>query len=160
MKKIIQVATVVLIFLVAASGASAQEWSKEQTEVWKVVQDTWKGWSSGDISGVTGNIHEKYQGWSDDSPLPIGKQTMIDWFNSMKDAVSFNYYDIQPARITVLNSAAVVDYYYYFNATWNMGEEKKTEEMKGKIAEFYVKDGGKWLLLGDLMVHEEVEKDD
>jgi hypothetical protein len=148
------------IALLFANVSLAQEWSKEQTEVWKVVQDTWQAWNSKDVAKLAGNVHEKYQGWSDDSPLPVGKQTMIDWFNGMKDAVTFNYFDIQPARITVLNTAAVVDYYYHFNASWKMGDATKTEDMKGKIVEFYVKEGGKWLLLGDMMVHDDVEEDD
>jgi len=32
--------------------------------------------------------------------------------------------------------------------------------VNGKIVGFYVNEGGKWLLLGDMMVHEDGEKDD
>jgi len=160
MEKIFKFLAVSAIVLLFAGATSAQEWTKEQTEVWKVVQDTWKGWESGDITAVAASFHERYQGWSDDSPLPMGKQTMIDWFNSMKDAMSLNHYNIEPARILVLKSSAVVDYYYYFNVTWTMGDKSKSKEVKGKVAEFYVKEGNQWLLLGDMMVHEDDEDDD
>lgn len=159
MKKIMKSSAIALLVMFAALMANAQEWTKEQTEVWKVVQDTWSGWKAGDAAVIAATVHEKYQGWSDDSPLPIGKQTMMEWFNSMKESMMFNYYSIEPARILVLNSTAVVDYYYYFNLTWKMGEEVKTEEVKGKVVEFYVKEGGKWLLLGDMMTHEEEDED-
>jgi len=159
MKTNLKVAVLAVLLVFAASVSMAQEWSKEQTEVWKVVQDSWKGWKAKDVNAVAASVHEKYQGWSDNDPLPIGKQSMIEWFNSMKDAMTFNYYNIEPARIVVLNSTAVVDYYFYFNLTWKMGDKVESEDVKGKVVEFYVKEGGKWLLLGDMMVHEEKDDD-
>lgn len=159
MKKIMQTAVVAILFFFIAGMVSAQEWTKEQTEVWKVVQNTWKGWKNGDATAVAASFHDKYQGWSDDSPIPIGKQSMVDWYNSMKDAISISYYSIEPARITVLKSTAVVDYFYMMNVSWGMGDAKESKEMKGKIVEFYVKEGDKWLLLGDMMVHEDEDDD-
>lgn len=148
------------VFVLSTAGiAHAQEWTKDQTEVWKVVQDTWKSWKTGDVNVMAANFHDKYQGWSDESPLPIGKASMLEWYNSMKDALTVSYYSIEPARITVLKSAAVVDYYCSFNMSWNMGGEKGTEEVKAKIVEFYVKEGDKWLLLGDMMVHDDDDED-
>lgn len=158
MKKM-YVLSMVVAFMLTAGITSAQEWSKEQTEVWKVVQDTWKGWKAGDATAVAASFHEKYQGWSDDSPIPIGKTSMMEWYNSMKDAMTVSYYSIEPARITVLKNSAVVDYFYHMNISWDMGGEKGSKEIKGKIVEFYVNEGGKWLLLGDMMVHEEDEDD-
>jgi Na+-transporting methylmalonyl-CoA/oxaloacetate decarboxylase gamma subunit len=160
MKKILQVLIVAVFVISAASASYAQEWTKDQTEVWKVVQDTWKNWKARDANAVAASIHEKYQGWSDDSPLPTGKQSMMEWFNSMKDAVTFNYYSIEPARILVYKTSAVVDYYFYFNIDWKMGDKSKNEEVKGKVVEFYVNEGGKWLLIGDMMVHEKTGGDD
>jgi hypothetical protein len=153
MKNIKKILVLVLFVTLTVSVTNAQEWNKEQAEVWKVVKDTWAGWKSGDATAVAASFHEKYQGWSDDSPLPMSKQSMMDWYNTMKDAMKISYYDIEPARIVVLKSSAVVDYYYYFNVSWDMGDDKGSKEVKGKIVEFYVKEGDKWLLLGDMMVH-------
>ncbi|MCU0370645.1 MAG: nuclear transport factor 2 family protein [Bacteroidales bacterium] len=149
-----------VLVMFAAGTVNAQEWTKEQTDVWKVVQDSWKGWQNGDATAVFATVHEKYQGWSDDMPLPIGKQSMMDWYNSMKGSMKFNYFNIEPARILVTKSIAVVHYYYYFNVSWTMGGESKTEDVKGKVAEFYVNEGGKWQLIGDMMIHEDSEDDD
>ena len=83
--------TVVTLAMVFIAGITyAQEWTKEQTEVWKTVQNTWKGWETGNATVVFANIHDKYQGWSDDSPIPMGKQSMQDWYNKFKDAMSMN----------------------------------------------------------------------
>lgn len=159
MKKFIQITVVAVFVFMTAGSVLAQEWSKEQSEVWNVVQNTWKGWKAGDATAVAAAFHEKYQGWSDDSPIPVGKQSMMDSYNSMKDVMTVSYYSIEPARIVVLKSAAVVDYFYSLNVSWDMGGEKGSEEMKGKVVEFYVNEGGKWLLLGDMMTHEEGEDD-
>jgi hypothetical protein len=162
MKQLKQLVLLAVLVLAAATGVYAQEWNKEQTEVWKVVQDTWKGWKSGDAAAVSASLHDKYQGWSDDDPLPIGKASMMEWYNTMKDVMKISYYSIEPARITVLKSAAVVDYYCYFNLSWDLGDDKGSKEVKGKVVEFYAKEGDKWLLLGDMMVHggEDDEEDD
>jgi hypothetical protein len=162
MKKKLKVFILVMLIVFTAGTSMAQEWSKEQSEVWKVVQDTWKGWKAGDATAVAASFHEKYQGWSDDMPLPIGKQAIMEWFSGMKDAMTFNHYSIEPTRILVYKTSAVVDYYYYYNVTWTMGDEKETKDVKGKIVEFYVNDGGKWLLLGDMMIHgeDDDEEDD
>lgn len=159
MKKL-YVFAMAVAFVFTAGFSHAQEWNKEQTEVWKVVQDTWKGWQTKDVNLVSAAFHDKYQGWSDDSPLPIGKATSIEWFNTMKDAMSIHFYNIEPARITVLKTSAVVDYYYSFSYSYIQGDKTESEEVEGKIAEFYVNEGGKWLLLGDMMVHGENEDDD
>lgn len=157
MKRILLLLPAMLLFV--ANITVAQEWTKEQNEVWKVVTDTWQGWKTGDVNTLTASLHDKYQGWSDDSPLPMGKSAAIDWFNTMKESVKILYFNIEPARIVALKAAAVVDYYCYFNVVWTEGDKTQSKEVKGKIVEFYVKEGDKWLLLGDMMVHEEVEED-
>ena len=159
MKNLLKIVAIGVFVMFTVNMARAQEWTKEQSEVWKVVQDTWKGWKAGDATAVMASVHEKYQGWSDQSPLPMGKQSMLEWYNSMKETMKISYYNIEPARIVVLKSAAVVDYYGYFNVSWDMGEDKGSKEIKGKFVEFYVKEGDKWLLLGDMMAHEEGEDD-
>ena len=154
-----QIAVMAMVMVFFAGAASAQEWSKEQAEVWQVVENTWKGWADGDAAAVFASIHDKYQGWSDDSPIPMGKKSMEKWVYTMKDGMSMNFYNIEPARITVLKDAAVVDYFYYMNISWKMGDQSGSEETKGKVVEFYVKDGGKWMLLGDMMTHDEEDDD-
>jgi len=47
-----------------------------------------------------------------------------------------------------------------FQVSNTVGEKKAMEESHGKNVEFYVKEGGKWLLLGDLTLFNENEKKD
>jgi hypothetical protein len=152
MKKLYAFAAIALLTLILSTAVRAQEWTKEQTEVWKVVQDEWANWKAGNIDAMAAAIHEKYQGWSSDSPLPVGKTEMIAWYNSMKGQMKVNYLELQPARITVTKTSAVVDYYFSANATYTMGGNTETKDMQGKAVEFYVLESGKWLLLGDMTV--------
>jgi hypothetical protein len=147
-----------LLLGIGTSGAFAQEWTKAQKEVWQVVEDGWMKWTASDIEGYTAILHEKYQGWSNDSPLPITKEMVKKSFNEWMSNSQFGYYELYPARITVTESAAVVDYYFYFKMTYTQGEAKEPQEWYGKNVEFYVKEGGKWLLLGDLTISNKVQE--
>lgn len=150
MKRIYGVIMMVLMAFIASSGAYAQEWNKAQTEVWQVVTNSWNAYQNANIDQVMAVIHPKYQGWDNLTPLPYSKeksrQQISDWFKIKK----LEYYDIEPARITVLDNAAVVDYYYAYSSVNLLGEKKESKERKGITTEFYVKEGGKWLLLGDM----------
>lgn len=154
MKTTFKIAVVAFVAFIATTAAYAQEWTKAQTEVWQVVQDSWTKWKAGDVEGTMAFIHEKYQGWSDDSPLPMTKADVKNWFTEMKDMMKIEFFSLSPARILVLDNTAVVDYYFWYSTTITMAEKKEMKESKGKNAEFYVKEGGKWLLLGDMTVHE------
>ena len=149
MKKMVKM-TLVALFAIMASVGFSQEWSKTQKEVWQVVENSWVKWKSGDFTGMASFIHEKYQGWNQENPLPMTKEEVLNLYNLMKDNYKLNAYLINPARITVTDNAAVVDYYFQYQVTITEGEKKVLKSYHGKNVEFYVKEGGKWLLLGDM----------
>lgn len=142
-----------LVLLMIATTVLAQEWSKEQMEVWKVVKDGWDKWKTGDVNGMGATVSEKYQGWSDQQALPMNKKDVMEWYSSMKDMVNVNRIFLNPARIVVTKDAAVVDYYFHVSGTMTMNGKSENSEFGGKNAEFYVKEDGKWMLLGDMTVH-------
>lgn len=160
MKTTLKYAAIALFALFMTSTAIAQEWTKEQKEVWQTVDNMWSKWKAGDVTAVSAAFHEKYQGWNGEMPLPIGKEKMVAMFSEMKDMMKIDYYSIEPARIVVSGNAAVVDYYFNFSTTSTVGDTKKQEDGNGKNVEFYVKEGGKWLLLGDMSVYDDTEDDD
>ncbi len=152
MNKLVLSAVIAAVVMCIATSALAQEWTKEQTELWKVVEDSWVKWKEGDLDGMAAYFHEKYQGWSSDAPLPIGKTEIFKWYKEMKEFMKVDYISAEPARIVITKNAGVVDYYFSVNATYTRGEAKSSEVLKGKNAEFYVREDGKWLLLGDMTV--------
>jgi hypothetical protein len=158
MKTLLKYAVVAFVVFIATSTAFAQEWTKAQKEVWQVVEDSWTKWKAGDLEGSLACLHDKYQGWSDDVPLPMTKEMVIQWSKEMKNIMKMDHFTLNPARIAVTENAAVVDYYYWYEGTYTLGEKKEMKESQGKNAEFYIKEGGKWLLLGDMTTHEKAVK--
>ncbi|MBP6978992.1 MAG: hypothetical protein PHD61_06350 [Bacteroidales bacterium] len=154
MKTLIRFAIITLTVLTSAS-LFAQEWTKEQSEVWKVIENNWKNLKAGNVDPSVLVFHEKYQGWSSSLQLPINKDQAIAMFQPLKDAWKMQDYFINPARIAVVSNAAVVHYYFQFNLSMGAGEDSKMVHHQGKYTEFYVKENGKWMCLGDMTVYEE-----
>jgi hypothetical protein len=138
----------------ATTSAFSQEWTKAQLEVWQVIENEWNAYKAGDVTALAAVIHPKYQGWDGESPLPYTKVKTVQQVGDILLVRKLNFMDIEPARITVTDNAAVVDYYYNFTFI-NAGDEtKKVVERKGRAVEFYVKEKGSWLLLGDMGVEQ------
>lgn len=141
--------TFVMIAFLGVSTMNAQEWTKEQNEVWQVVENMWAKWQAKDYDASFANVHENYQGWNNEIPLPSSK---TKWLNEMKGYaanMSKENFSIERARIVVEGDAAVVDYYFSFSFVYTEGEMKKMISYQGKNAEFYINEKGKWMLLGD-----------
>lgn len=154
MKTVLNYAAIVtfLFAFLGTSTISAQEWTKDQKELWKTIENAWAKWQEGDLDAVFENIHEKYLGWNQDDPLPTSK---AKWFKSAKimmEHAKLAYYDIEPARILVYNDVAVVHYYYEQKIEYTKEGETTHHSYKGKNAEFCIKEGGKWMLIGDMSV--------
>ena len=140
---------VTMIAFLGASTLNAQEWSKEQKEVWQDVEDMWTFWKAGDLDAAFANVHADYLGWNNSSPMPMSYTKWVDGTKESKDLYSKRNFDIEPARILVHGDAAVVHYYFEFSYLYNDGEESYKGGYEGKWSAFFVKEGGKWMLLGD-----------
>ena len=151
MKNLLKFQLIVLVILFATTNVIAQEWTKEQLELWQIVEDGWKHFQTGDIDGLAALTHEKYQGWNDQQPLPINKEMMIKFYKRSIDlGDKVDYFFLNPARIVITKNAAVVDYYFNFKGTIVKENENEEYSVNGQNVEFYVKEDGKWLLLGDM----------
>jgi hypothetical protein len=157
MKTSLRLAAVALTVFIATTNAFTQEWTKAQNEVWQIVEDGWTKWKTGDLASMEAYLHEKYQGWNDQIPLPITKQQVKQSNLEMKDIMKLDHFSLNPARIVITENAAVVDYYYMYEGTYTRGEKKELMEVHGQNVEFYIKEGGKWLLLGDMTTVKEKE---
>ncbi|MFO7615818.1 MAG: nuclear transport factor 2 family protein [Bacteroidales bacterium] len=153
MKTSMKMAVLAMVTLIATAGAFAQEWTKAQKEVWQVCETAWKDYQNQNWDGVAAYMHPNYQGWDDQSPLPYSKEKAMQMIKERFTTVKLTSYDIEPARIVVLKDAALIDYYYSYTIVSMQGDKKEFKELKGMFVEFYVKEGGKWLCLGDMTTH-------
>jgi hypothetical protein len=154
MKKLFAFTVGVIVLLFMATETFAQEWTKDQTDVWKVVQDSWSKWKAGDIDGMAALFHNQYQGWDSEIPLPLDKTEVIAMYKELKTQENIESYSINPARIVITKTSAVVDYYFNFTMITTGKEKQEKTSVKGKNVEFYIKEDGKWLLLGDMTVEQ------
>jgi len=145
MKRLFMSLTMLVVFLFTSS-LFAQEWNKDQLALWNGVEDAWNKWIEKDIDGSLATFHSKYKGWSSDQPVPVDKARIEKWWKSMKEA-KIGYLDLIPVSISIVGDAAVVHYYYSFYMTW--GEAKEGKERSGRNTEFFIKENGNWMLLGD-----------
>jgi hypothetical protein len=150
-------------FIIVVFGSSvifSQEWTREQEEVWSVVEKSWSAWRSGNAMETLSSIHENYQGWSSDQPLPIDKNQISTMYEWMAANSKIEYFMLNPARIAIVKDVAVVHYYFTFSSKYTENDETESETMSGKNTETYIKEDGKWLLLGDMTIFEEEVDDD
>ena len=157
MKKIVNytLAATLTLVLLGATSLNGQSWSKEQKAVWEEVEKGWEGYVSGDVEKAFSGVHEMYLGWNAEEPLPVSKESWMKEYNMWNEYITFEYYDLKPARIVVVDESAIVYYYFEFIMDFDKDGKKKTREMKGRNVEFYIKDGGKWMLLGDMTNYKE-----
>jgi hypothetical protein len=138
----------------ATTSAFSQEWTKAQQEMWQVVENIWNSYKTGDLAAYNASLHPKYQGWDNQTPLPYSKIKVMQQLGEMMPSIKFEVIDIEPARIVVTENAAVVDYYYNYTYTRTQGDKKDPVTRKGMAVEFYVKEKGAWLLLGDMGIQQ------
>ncbi len=150
MKTSVRITAILLMAFSASSVVLSQEWSKAQTEVWQICENSWKNWKAGNFDAIAAVTHPKYQGWDDQTPLPYTREKVIGQFKEWKEKTSLQSYDIEPARIVVTDNAAVIDYYYSYSMTVTQDDKKENISHKGMYVEFYVKEKGVWLLLADM----------
>lgn len=155
MKKSFKGIILALLMAFTVSSSYAQEWTKEQMEVWNAVESIWQAWSTGDADTLAFFLHDKYQSWSNTMPLPSTKEAAVNYLRYGKEYYDMQGYYNQPARITVLGNAAVVNYYFQAFEAVSDGGDKIPRKRTGKCVDFFVKEGDKWLLIGDMEVNEE-----
>jgi len=136
---------VLFLFLFLTGLSAAQQWSKEQQEVWAVVQKYWEI-NESDPLAFLDYFDESYLGWSYNNEAPATKNDAVKTFTywSKKGKSKLNI--LTPARIWVSGNYAYVHYYYTEITERNDGTPN-TE--KGRWTDILMKKDGKWMLVGD-----------
>jgi ketosteroid isomerase-like protein len=132
--------------MLSSSFLQAQEWSAAQKEVWKNVEAYWALDAAGNLDGFMSYFHENYMGWDINEPLPGDKATVKKFIEHEYKTQKTILYNIKPVAINVIGNVAIVDYYYTRIAKDAEGKEKSRS---GRWADIVMKQGDKWVLIGD-----------
>lgn len=127
--------------------AKGLKFSSEQKEVWQAVESFWKYPNEENIEAFKASIHDDYIGWNTKLVVPINKKDFISYFPYYKS----KSYSIKPVQVAVSGNNAVVSY----ASDVDYGPVK----YHGKHVDFYIKENGKWLLLGDNCCVEQIKEE-
>ena len=100
MKRFIVFFAVAVLFFPAA-GLYAQEWSPEQLDVWKSVNQYWELYASGDVEGFLAYMHKDFVGWPPGSNYPQNRESRVKFIKFSAPKTSVLVYTIAPAAIAV-----------------------------------------------------------
>ena len=137
---------VLCITLLCSAQLFGQEWSEEQKEVWKNVETYLDLRVKGDLEGFMDYIHDDYSGWSIHDPLPGNKASARKFLTHIFEVKKILVQDLQPVAIKVHSDVAIVHYYYSRILTDVEGKEKS---VNGRWTDILMKQGDKWVMIGD-----------
>ena len=136
----------VSVLLLAAAPLAAGEWSAAEKEAWGNVEAYWQLWAKGDVDGFLGYMSDDYVGWSNDAPLPSGKESSRKWMSFWASSNTILVYEITPVAVRVHGDFAVAHYYYSYAYRDGEGQVK---DAQGRWTDILVKSGDRWVLLAD-----------
>jgi hypothetical protein len=125
----------------AAAAASAQTWSAEQQEIWKLEEKQWQMAKDKDMSWIETMVHPSLSYWGTDSPVPQTKASLARWNRYENTTATVLEQELFPLSITVTGNIAVVNYRYQIARE---SYKKERETVHGRYMDVLVKDGGRW----------------
>ena len=135
-------AGLLVLSLVAIAGvASAQTWSADQQEIWRVEEQQWKMSKDKDLTWIDKLVHANISAWEVGRPAPQNKASLTRWARFSDASSTILEQEIFPISITVTGNVAVAQYTYM---VVRENYKKDREASTGRWTDIFVKDGGRW----------------
>jgi hypothetical protein len=133
-----------LVLVAFATTASAQTWSAEQQEVWKLEELQWKMAMEKDASWIEKMVHPNISYWGTEQPAPQNKASLVRWDRYRNSSSTVLEQEIFPIAITITGNVAVVQY-RYMAASENYKKDRET--VTGRYTDVLIKEGGRWMFI-------------
>ncbi len=140
------VAVTFCLTLLTSVQLLGQEWSEKQKEVWKNVETYWDLDAKRDLEGFMSYFHSDYSGWFNLDALPNSKATVRKFVSHDFQTTQILVQEIKPVAIKIHGNIAIVHYYYSRVVKDAEGKEKNRN---GRWTDILMKEGDKWVLIGD-----------
>jgi hypothetical protein len=124
-----------------AGAASAQTWTAEQQEVWKVEEQQWKMAAAKDLSWIDTMLHPSVSYWDSGMAMPGSVSSLRRWNRYQNESGAVLEQELFPISITITGNLAVVHYYYQV-AREDLKKERTM--VTGRYTDVLLKEGGKW----------------
>jgi len=144
MRKLLALAAFSVGLLAFAGSVSAQSWSAEQQEIWKVEEQQWKMAAAKDLSWMDTMVHPSMRYWETGDPMPRDRASLKRWGRYSNENGTVLEQEIFPISATITGNVAVVQYHYMI-ARENLKKERET--VTGHYTDVLIKENGKWLFL-------------
>jgi hypothetical protein len=132
------------VVLTWATAASAQTWTPEQQELWKLEEKQWQMAKDKDLTWIETMVHPNLSYWSNESPVPQTRTSLSRWNRYDNTNATVLEQELFPHSITITGNVAVVNYHYQI-ARESLKKERET--VRGRYMDVFVKDGGRWLFI-------------
>lgn len=144
MKNLLRLGAVVACLFAVSANAQQPSWSDAQTEVWKLVEQSWVDDAAENGKWPGDYVHDKYVTWGDGTAAPRGKDSAITWNRFGDKSSQTLIYEITPEAIVVVKDTAVVHYNVQMVTENHKGDRSSSV---GRITEVLVRDGRNWKFL-------------
>ncbi len=142
--RIVSMAAISLALCAFAAAASADAWSADQQDVWKLEAQQWKMSQAKDQSWIDSMVHPNMKYWETGAPMPRDKASLKQWSRFDAENSTVLEQEIFPISATITGNVAVVQYNYMIaRETY----KKERETLTGHYTDVLVKDGGHWLFI-------------
>jgi Domain of unknown function (DUF4440) len=142
--RIVSIIAISLALSAFAGEASAQAWSPEQQEIWKLEQQQWKMDAAKDLSWIDTLLHPNLRYWETGAPMPRDKASLKQWSRYTSEGSTTLEQEIFPISATITDNVAVVQYNYMI-ARENYKKDRET--VTGHYTDVLIKEGGRWLFI-------------
>ena len=89
------------------------EWSQEQKEVWKCLEDHWEILTQAKVKEFSEYIHPEFRGFGHESPLMLDKKWLEKWVGFWSETTRFPIYYLSPVSCGVFDNIAIIQYYLF-----------------------------------------------
>lgn len=139
-------AAAAMCLLLLSATAAAHDWSAAQKEVWKAIEAYNAAYDRGDIETFMNYFHNDYRGWLYTAPVPSDKATVRKFVEYSMKSSKVLVSNLAPAEISIFGNVAIV---HYFWTSIEKGTDGKEETNSGRWTDILMKQGDKWMLIGD-----------
>jgi len=130
-----------LALVLFAPAASAQTWTAEQQELWKLEEVQWKMSAEKDLTWIDKMVHPNISFWDNGEVAPQGKASLTRWNRYTSGNATVLEQEVFPISMTITGNVAVAQYRYK-TARENYKKEKET--VTGRYTDVFMKDGTQW----------------
>jgi len=136
-----------LLFLALVAqpdAVSAQTWSPEQQEIWRLEEQQWAMNAAKDMTWINTMVHPNISIWDADFPAPQNKASLSRWVKYSSANSTVLEQEIFPISATITGNVAVAQYRYRIASE---NHEKERETVTGRWTDVFIKEGGRWLFI-------------